>query len=88
MTGTTVAEHAIPCVIPLRRLGAQSHPPAVRREQQLREIAIALAVKPSHVLDPPDPRIDRVRMLAENAGGLLHIHVCVRDRAQRLNERA
>ena len=65
-----------------------SRPPAIRRQQQLGQVVIPLPVEPGHVPDPLDPRVNRVRMLAEKPCGFLHVHVGLGYGAERLHQRA
>src|SRR5687767_6165282 len=59
---------------------------AIGAEQQFRQVVIALTVEPGQLPDPLYPGVDRVRMSAEDAGSLLHIHVGIGDGAQSLDE--
>ena len=64
-----------------------SGPRAIGAQQQFGQIVVALAVECGHLPYPLDPRINRIRVFAENAGSLLHIHVGVSEGAQGLDER-
>jgi hypothetical protein len=69
-------------------MSARSKSSTICRKKQFGQVVVALAVEPDQFLDPLNPRIDRIRMFAEESCSLLHIHVSVGDCAQCLNKRA
>ena len=67
---------------------ARSNLSRICRKKQFGQVVVALAVEPGQFLDPLNPRINCIRMFAEESCSFLHIHISVGDCAQCLNKRA